>query len=35
MFVFLAFVAIDMSVRLPLLATMPETLAIEYDAPPA
>jgi MFS family permease len=32
MFVFLAFVAIDMSVRLPLLVTMPETLEIEYGA---
>ena len=33
-YVFLAFVAIDLGVRLPLLVTMPETLGIRFAAQP-
>jgi hypothetical protein len=33
-FVFLAFVAIDLGIRLPLLATMPETLGIRFGPRP-
>jgi hypothetical protein len=33
-YVFLAFVAIDLAVRMPLLATMPETLGMRFGPAP-
>jgi hypothetical protein len=33
-YVFLAFVAIDLGIRLPLLVSMPETLGIRFSARP-